>query len=597
MMSAAGLTGSREKAFARYSMNPPKTENAYMREKNPLFSGIRGLLKPPDTACSMKLDDAAGSEGGMRCDHRNELHLIMGRWLLLLTVLFVVVVRIRLLGFPLERDEGEYAYMGQLLLNGIPPYSHAYNMKFPGIYVAYAFFMSAFGQNIQGIHTGLLFINCALILMIFFLGKNTVSEFAGIIAAITYAVLSLSFSVLGFAAHATHYVLLPAIGGVLLLLRAMEKNRSSAYFWSGALLGLSVVILQTGVFFFIFGASYLVYRHFSSGQQHKSRECVAKLGIFAAGALLPLLVTVTWLLYSGIFRKFWFWTIVYASAYGAQVPWTKAFDSFEKGLFSVTTTFLPLWLISLSGFIITLLRRSPERGKAFVLLFVVFSFLSVCPGFYFRRHYFVTLLPAVSLCVGIFFDNFKTAGPRLIGLGIFAAVVTAGIIGHRGYFLQEDPVSLSKKIYDLQPFSESLRVADFVGARSTGADRIAVLGSEPQIFFYSKRLSADGYIYTNSLMEKHTYALSMQKEMVGEIEASDPKFIIVVQDDRSWGLTPDSVRYIFRWAKKYLQTYYHLVGVVDIISSDTTVCKWDRDARNYVVRGLSSTLIFERNPP
>ncbi|MGC1454185.1 MAG: hypothetical protein WA946_03240, partial [Nitrospirota bacterium] len=43
--------------------------------------------------------------------------------LLLSTILlFVVIVRARLLDVPLERDEGEYAYMGQLLIQGIPPY-------------------------------------------------------------------------------------------------------------------------------------------------------------------------------------------------------------------------------------------------------------------------------------------------------------------------------------------------------------------------------------------------------------------------------------------------------------------------------------------
>jgi len=39
---------------------------------------------------------------------------------------------------PLDRDEGEYAYFGQLLLEGVPPYAGAYNLKVPGIYGAYA---------------------------------------------------------------------------------------------------------------------------------------------------------------------------------------------------------------------------------------------------------------------------------------------------------------------------------------------------------------------------------------------------------------------------------------------------------------------------
>jgi hypothetical protein len=82
------------------------------------------------------------------------------KWLLLsLIILFVIVVRTRLLDLPLERDEGEYAYMGQLLLQGIPPYSEAYNMKFPGTNLMYAGIMALFGQTIRG-YMGLL-INCA----------------------------------------------------------------------------------------------------------------------------------------------------------------------------------------------------------------------------------------------------------------------------------------------------------------------------------------------------------------------------------------------------------------------------------------------------
>ena len=45
-----------------------------------------------------------------------------------LVILLVAGIRFRLLEMPLERDEGEYAYAGQLILQGIPPYELAYNM-------------------------------------------------------------------------------------------------------------------------------------------------------------------------------------------------------------------------------------------------------------------------------------------------------------------------------------------------------------------------------------------------------------------------------------------------------------------------------------
>src|ERR1051325_2460443 len=83
----------------------------------------------------------------------------------------VIAIRIRLLGVPLERDEGEYAYSGQLILQGIPPYSLAYNMKFPGTYYAYSVILALFGQTVWGIHVGLMIVNAATILMLFFLAK------------------------------------------------------------------------------------------------------------------------------------------------------------------------------------------------------------------------------------------------------------------------------------------------------------------------------------------------------------------------------------------------------------------------------------------
>ena len=73
-------------------------------------------------------------------------------------------------------------------------------------------------------------------------------------------------------------------------------------------------------------------------------------------------------------------------------------------------------------------------------------------------------------------------------------------------------------MYGLNPFPESIAIAEYIKAHSKEQDKIAVLGSEPQIYFYSNRHSATGYIYVYGLMEDQKYALKMQKEMAEEIE-------------------------------------------------------------------------------
>ena len=152
--------------------------------------------------------------------------LVQFAWWALATIAFtlVIAIRIRLLGIPLERDEGEYAYAGQLILQGIPPYKLAYNMKFPGTYAAYALIMSIFGQTIDAIHLGLLLINVATIALIFLIGRRLINTMAGVTAAASYAVLSVSPSVLGLAAHATNFVLLSVLGGILLLLKEQRSD-------------------------------------------------------------------------------------------------------------------------------------------------------------------------------------------------------------------------------------------------------------------------------------------------------------------------------------------------------------------------------------
>ena len=133
-------------------------------------------------------------------------------------------------------------------------------MKLPGTFAAYAAILAIFGQTIAGIHLGLLVINAATTLLVFLLGKRLFGLLAGLVAGASYAApLSTSPAVVGFAADATNFVVLPAVGGILLLLRVTETRRSWLYFWSGVLLGLAFLMKQPGILFTVFGAVYLGY--------------------------------------------------------------------------------------------------------------------------------------------------------------------------------------------------------------------------------------------------------------------------------------------------------------------------------------------------
>jgi hypothetical protein len=152
---------------------------------------------------------------------------------MLLAIALSGYVRLRLLQVPLERDEGEYAYAGQLILEGVPPYALARNMKLPGAYAAYAVLRRVFGETIGGVHLGLMLVNAAAALLVFLLGRRLFGARGGLAACAAYAVMSVGDAVMGTQAHATHFVVLPALGGILLLLRATDTGRIDLVIWSG----------------------------------------------------------------------------------------------------------------------------------------------------------------------------------------------------------------------------------------------------------------------------------------------------------------------------------------------------------------------------
>jgi hypothetical protein len=125
-------------------------------------------------------------------------------------------------------------------------------------------------------------------------------------------------------------------------------------------------------------------------------------------------------------------------------------------------------------------------------------------------------------------------------------------------------------IYLESPFAESIRIGEYLREHSNRSDTIAVLGSEPEIYFYSNHHSATGYIYSYGLMEAQKYATQMQQEMIREIERARPKFLIFVVMPDSWLQRPESERLIFTWANEYTAKNYAVAGFVNMVAPDRT---------------------------
>ncbi|UCE98570.1 MAG: glycosyltransferase family 39 protein [Planctomycetota bacterium] len=523
-------------------------------------------------------------------------------WISLLTIiLFTVAIRIRLLEVPLERDEGEYAYAGQLILDGVPPYAQVYNMKMPGIYVAYALILAIFGQTHNGIHMGLLVINAATIFVLFLIGKKLFDPTTAVVGSAAFGLLSLGQRVLGFSANAEHFVILPALGGILFLINAIDYRKWLSLLGAGVLLGLSFIMKQHGSVFIIFAGLYLLFSEIRR-RPFSLKSLVAKGTVFLVGVLLPLAVTFLVLWWCGVFEKFWFWTFDYAREYVSAMPLSDGLKLLKMWGSLIVKSAIALWIFAGIGLTSLWWNKKARKSRVFVIVFLLFSFLAICPGFYFRPHYFILLLPAIALLTGIGASSTQTLlaksqwaeKGRAITILLAFFVLFHTIYQQWNFFFIMSPTTASRKTYGLNPFPESPEIGRFIKEHSEKNERIAVIGSEPQIYFYSNRRSATGHIYTYALMEDHGYASKMQEEMIREIESWSPKFLVFVNVHTSWLTQADSKKLIFKWFQQYHDTYYQIVGIIDIISQQETVYRWGQESENYKPRSISWLLVSQR---
>jgi 4-amino-4-deoxy-L-arabinose transferase-like glycosyltransferase len=522
-------------------------------------------------------------------------------WALLgLSVVGAAALRVRLLGVPLDRDEGEYAYLGQLLLQGVPPYAEAYNLKLPGIYGVYAAILAAFGQSPAAIHLGLLLVNAATTVLVFCLAAKLYNATVAVSAAAVFAVLSIGPRVHGIAAYAEHFVLLPALAGVLVLLHALEARRPLALVVSGVLFGLAFLVKQSGAAFGLFAVVYTLLGAASSHAHGDERRRVVPALAILAGALLPFAALCAVMAGAGVFERFWFWTVTYALYYSSAVSVAAGATLFVRKAGELLT---PSYLVALLAVVgVSALFWHPEARprRGFVLLFTLCSLIGTSAGLYFRNHYFLLVLPAVALLAGLGVDALARGRGRespALRRGLAAALTVVPLatflIAERAILWQAAPDRVSRELFGLNPFPESVEIARYLRARTSEADRIAVLGSEPQIYFYAGRRGATGFVYMYSLMEYQPYASRMQRQMIDEIEAARPRFVVLVNASASWNVRPQSDRAVFEWWARYA-TDFDRVGFVDIVSDRLTTYAWGADAAAYVPKSLVWVAVFER---
>ena len=514
-------------------------------------------------------------------------------------VAIIQVARMNLASLPFERDEGSYSYMGQLLLEGKKPYSYFYEMKLPGIFYCYAAIVGIFGKTLEGVHIGFLFVTLFSTVLTFLIARLLFDNRAAAVASISFSILTLTKFASGFAAQAEHLVVFWALAGIYFTLRGIKSGSWYEYLAAGFFLGMSFLIKQSGVFFALGAGLFMVFNHIKP----LDVKSILRSGLLLiAGFAIAVALFLGLIALQGGWNDMIFWIVDYPKIYITALSFEFGMQLLEGTLDAVTRDHMGLWYLGLIALPLIWFTDLALYKKAGVSLLLFLAFFSTAPGLRFYGHYFLQMMPAVALLISAFVYaigeissgklNFAMGGT--LAFGAFLFYCAANINKQSAYYFSPNQFEILRTVYGDNPFVESKPVADKIKSVAKEGDQLLVLGSEPQINFYSQLHTPTRHSFIGFTSGMDDNAKKWREEFKAEVEGAKPAFIVFVNHPFSWNFQRNSDKDLFKWGYSYMVQNYDIMGIADILPGVRPTYVWDQAALTYKPKSEKYMLIFKR---
>lgn len=523
--------------------------------------------------------------------------------LLICLVILIYIIRSKFLNIPFERDEGIYSYFGKLILEGKVPYKDFYEIKFPGLFYFYGFMVFVFGETVKGMHTGFMYLNIATVIIIYNASRQLFSPIAGLISAITFAFVSLTPNLSGFTVQAEHGVAFFISLGIHFYVFARKYNKWYWYGLMGLSMGLAFMVKTTGVFMCVWGGVIIIF-DFLFTKPKKIKELFINLSAYSIGGIS--IVTILFLIiYSkGVFSDMIFFTYELPQMYISNVSFEDGVKYLKNTKDAIIQYHKFFWVHSILAILLCLFKTIDIKLKILGLTLLLFSCLTVVPGFYFYGHYFIQTIPGFSIVAGLtvysllsivkhYFKE-RSAPLPYVYLLIFLMLTYSHFNVLRSYYLKPNYEMILRAVYGNNPFPEAMGIGNFINANSKPEDNIVLIGSEPQIYFYTKKKSPSRHAYFTALVNNIPQHKEWQREFVRDVEKAKPRYFIFFDHPISLLVQKDVDHYVFDWANKYITENFKLVGFVDMIEGQRSKYLWGDEINNYKPDPGNNIFIYER---
>jgi 4-amino-4-deoxy-L-arabinose transferase-like glycosyltransferase len=444
------------------------------------------------------------------------------------------IVRVPFFSVPPERDEGMYATVAQVILNGGMPYRDIVMFRPPGIYYIYSLWFSLFGQSVEALRIGSALFAVLTSLVIYKFAGRLYGWGAGVLAASLYALFSSGPLIQGGLANTETFMMLPAVMATYIFYLGYRERKELFFIGAGALSGGAYLFKESTLpnFLMLFLFSIIVNENlFSlSGLKRLLLRYLFLIGGFAASVAFAFI----YLELNGALSHYIAGAYNWNKSYG-QFQWDMFWGRLKgRGIYSLGREYSILWIAAAVSIFMTVIRDR-NRDNLYVALWIFFSFTGVCLGTMFWPHYFIQMIPSLSIASasGAIYAYNGILDRRIIVKGMSFLIFVIFFIS-AGYAIKTDykfyftytPDEISKYIYGDDTFVKAKKIAAYVRERTLPSDYIYQNRWEAEIYFLSQRRSPTKY-FTHETFYGTSDVLKAIDEFRNDLFYKEPKYIIL----------------------------------------------------------------------
>lgn len=523
-----------------------------------------------------------------------------------LAFLGVLLLGFPSLVYPFGKDHGEYAYIAAAWLRGNVVYRDIFNVKPPLTHILHAASQLLFGPSMQAIRLFDWLWQTATAVTLFALARTWFPRrpFAAWLAAILYAVTYFATD-FWHSAQTDGFINLPIALSVWLAWRGLARPGAALWLSSGLALGLAVLLkypigalLPALIALLFFTQRAKTHAADTNWPAHFSRRHAAFW--LVAGTGLPLALFIIISAQNGSLLPFLEIQLGYIPQYNAGFIPAEGYFAFTRRMLAGFWAgdlrfrlFVWVWLAGGLATAVAAVARRPRTAMTGLFLFLwgAAALLHlIIQNKYYYYHSLPLLAPQALMVAYLVAQLLNSARARPMRLALAAAAALLPLLLVTGAF------DTGQQLYAHQAWREraGLALADLRGQRdlagyqgqdifgaygwgvfssranleaaaylrenSAPDDTIFIWAFEPAIYYLAGRDSASRFIYNFPLYGRFAWD-AFREEVVGELAASPPRYILVARDDAQphvTGTDQDSRAALeeFPALKSFIDTHY-----------------------------------------